>query len=72
MDEEGERAIIGSVNESTLGVVFTKRLYKTVIPQGVPNIRYGKTDRDVGAIESGDMILEGKRYLHSAAGKGLR
>ena len=59
------------MNESTLGVVFAKRLYKAVIPQGVSNIRYGKADGNVRAIGGRDMILEGERYLHSAAGKGL-
>ena len=72
LNEEGERSIIGSMNESTLRVVFTKRLYETMIPQGVSYVRYGKTDRNVGAVGGRDMILEGERYLHSAAGKGLR
>ena len=60
------------MNESALRIVFAKRLYKAVIPQGVSNIRYGKSDGNVGTIGSRDVILEGKRYLHSAAGKGLR
>ena len=60
------------MNESALRVVFTKRLYEAVIPQGVPNISYGKSDGNIGAIGSGDVILEGERYLHSAAGEGLR
>ena len=72
LDEEGERAIVGSMDESTLGEVFTERLYEALIPQGISNVRYGKSDGDVGVIGSGDMILEGERYLHSAAGKGLR
>ena len=71
LNKEGKGTIIGSMNESTLRVVFTERLYKTVIPQGVPNVRYGKADGDVGAIGGRDVILEGERYLHSAAGKGL-
>ena len=72
LNEKGEGTIIGLMNESTLRVVFAKRLYEAVIPQGVSNIRYGKTDGNVGAIGGRDMILEGKRYLHSVAGKGLR
>ena len=70
--EKGERPIIGSVNESTLRVVFAERLYKPVIPQRISNVRYRKADGDVGGVGSRDMILEGERYLHSAAGKGLR
>ena len=72
MDKKGEGSIIGSMNESTLRVVFTKRLYEPVIPQGISNVRYGKADRNVGAVGGRDMILEGEWYLHSAAGKGLR
>ena len=72
LNEEGERPIIGSVNKSTLRVVFTERLYEAVIPQGVSNVRYRKADRNVRGVGSRDMILEGERYLHSAAGKGLR
>ena len=72
LNEKGEGSIIGSMNESTLRVVFTKRLYETVIPQGVSNVRYGKADWNVGAVGGRDMILEGERDLHSAAGKGLR
>ena len=64
--------MIGSMNKSTLGVVFTERLYEAMIPQGVSNIRYGKAYGYVRAIGGRDMILEGERYLHSAAGKGLR
>ena len=64
--------VIGSMNEPALRVVFAKRLYETVVPQGVPNIRYGKADGNVGAIWGRDVILEGERYLHSAAGKGLQ
>ena len=59
------------MNESALGVVFTERLYKAVVPQGVPNIRYRKANGNEGAIGGRDVILEGERYLHSAAGKGL-
>ena len=72
LNEEGEGSIIGLMNESTLRVVFTERLYEAVIPQGVSNIRYGKSDGNVGAVGGRDVVLEGKRYLHSAAGKGLR
>ena len=72
LNEKGEGTIIGSINKSTFGVVFTERLYEAVVPQGVPNIRYGKADGNVGAIGGRDVILEGERYLHSAAGKGLR
>ena len=72
LNEEDERSIIGAVDESTLRVVFTKRLYEPVIPQGISNVRYRKADRDVGGVGSRDMILEGERYLHSAAGRGLR
>ena len=72
LDEEGEWPIICSVDKSTLRVVFTERLYEAVIPQGIPNVRYGKADRNVRGVGSRDMILEGERYLHSAAGKGLR
>ena len=72
LNEKGEGAVIGPMNESTLRVVFIKRLDKTVIPQGISNIRYRKANRNVGGVGSRDMILEGERYLHSAAGKGLR
>ena len=72
LDEKSERPIIGSMDESTLRVVFTKRLYKPMIPQGISYIRYREVDRNVRGVGSRDMILEGKRYLHSAAGKGLR
>ena len=71
LDEKGERPIIGSMDESTLRVVFTKRLYKSVIPQGISNVRYGKSDRNVRGVGGRDVIFEGERYLHSAAGKGL-
>ena len=72
MNEEGERSVIGLMNESTLRVVFTKRLYEAMVPQGVSNVRYRKSDWDVRVIGGRDMFLEGERYLHSAAGKGLR
>ena len=72
LNEKREGMILGPMNESTLGVVFTERLYETMVPQGVPNIRYGKADGNVGAVGGRNMILEGERYLHSAAGKGLR
>ena len=43
-----------------------------MIPQGISEVRNGKANRYVGGVGSRDMILEGERYLHSAAGKGLR
>ena len=72
LDEEGEGAIISPMNESTLRVVFTKRLDETMVPQGISNISYGVANGDVGAVGGRDVIFEGERYLHSAAGKGLR
>ena len=72
LNEKGEGTVIGPMNESTLRVVFTKRLDETMIPQGISNVSYGKADWNVGAVGGRDMVLEGKRYLHSAAGKGLR
>ena len=72
LNEKGKWPIIGSVYESTLRVVFTKRLYEAVIPQRISNIRNVKADRGVRAIGGRDVILEGERDLHSAAGKGLR
>ena len=72
LNEKGEGSVIGPMNESTLRVVFTKRLDETVIPQGVLNVSYGKANWDVGAVGGRNVILEGERYLHSAAGKGLR
>ena len=72
LNKKGERSIIGSMDESTLGVVFAERLYEVMIPQGISDIRYGKVDGNVRAIGGRDMILEGERYLYSAAGKGLR
>ena len=72
LNEKGEWPIIGSVYESTLRVVFTKRLYEAVIPQRVLNIRDIKADRKIRAIGGWDVIFEGERDLHSAAGKGLR
>ena len=71
LNEKGEGSVIGSMNKSALRVVFTKRLYETMIPQGISEIRDIKTDRDVRAVGSGDVFFEGKRDLHSAAGKGL-
>ena len=71
LNEEGERSIIGLMYESTLGVVFTERLYEAMIPQGISNIRDVVADREVRAIGGLDVIFEGERYLHSAAGKGL-
>ena len=72
LDEKSERPIISSMDESTLRVVFPKGLYEPMIPQGISNIRYREAYRNVGGVGSRDMILEGERYLHSAAGKGLR
>ena len=43
-----------------------------VVPQGVPKVRKIKANGDVGAVGSGNMVFEGERYLHSAAGKGLQ
>ena len=70
--EEGEGSVIGPMNESTLRIVFTKRLDETMIPQRISNISYGIAYWNVGAVGGRDVILEGERYLHSAAGKGLR
>ena len=72
LNKEGERAIIGSVYESLLRVVFTKRLYEVMIPQGISNVRDSKTNREIRAVGSGDMVFESKGDLHSVAGKGLR
>ena len=71
LNQKGERAIIGSMYESTLRVVFTKRLYESMIPQGISDISDIKRNREIRAIGSRDMIFEGERNLHSAAGKGL-
>ena len=71
-NKKGERAVIGSMYESTLRVVFTKRLYKTMIPQGISDVLDVKTNGEIGAIWSRDMIFEGKRDLHSVAGEGLQ
>ena len=72
LDKKGERPIVGLMHESTLRVVFTKRLYEAVIPQGISDIRDVKADWEIGAIGGWDMIFEGERDLHSVAGKGLR
>ena len=72
LNQKGEGAVIGSMYESTLRVVFTKRLYESMIPQGISDIGDVKTNGEIGAIGSRDMIFEGERDLHSAAGKGLR
>ena len=58
--------------ESSLRVVFTKRLYETMIPQGISNVRDTKTNREIRAVGSGDVVFESEGDLHSAAGKGLR
>ena len=71
LDEKGEGSIIGSLYESTLRIVFTKRLYEAMIPQGILNIRYVIADWEVRAIGGWNVIFEGERDLHSAAGKGL-
>ena len=72
LDQKGERTIVGSVHKSTLRVVFTKRLYKSMIPQGVSDVGDVKTNREIGAIGGWNMIFKGERDLHSAAGVGLR
>ena len=72
LNQKGERTVIGSMYESTLRVVFTKRLYKSMIPQGISDIGDVKTKKEIGTIWSRDMIFEGERDLHSAAGKGLQ
>ena len=72
LDEKGEGSIIGLMYESTLRIVFTKRLYEPVIPQGISNVRDVIADWEVRAIGGWNVIFEGERYLHSAAGKGLR
>ena len=72
LNEKGEGLVVGSMNESTLRIVFTKRLYETMIPQGISEVRDIKTDRNVRAVGSGNVFFEGKRDLHSAAGKGLQ
>ena len=71
LNEKGEGSVIGSMNESTLRMAFTKRLYETIIPQGISEIRDIKTNREIGAVGSWNVIFEGRRDLHSAAGKGL-
>ena len=72
LNQEGEGSIIGLMDESTLRVVFTERLYEAVIPQGISNVRDVEADWEVRAIGGRDVIFEGERDLHSAAGKGLR
>ena len=72
LNQEGEGTVVGSVNKSSLRVVFTERLYESMIPQGVSDIGDIKTNGEIGAIGSRDMIFKGERDLHSAAGKGLR
>ena len=72
LDEKGEGSIIGSVYESTLRIVFTKRLDETVIPQRVSNVRDVIADWEVRAVGGWNVIFESERDLHSAAGKGLR
>ena len=72
LNQEGERAVVGSMYESSLRVVFTERLYESMIPQGISDIGDIKTNGEVGAVGSRDMIFKGERDLHSAAGEGLR
>ena len=72
LNEEGEWAIIGSVYESPFRVVFTKRLYEAMIPQGISNVRDTKSNRKIRAVGSGNVVFESEGDLHSAAGKGLR
>ena len=72
LDEKREGAVIGLMNKSSLRVVFTKRLYEMMIPQGISEIREIETNREIGAVGSWDMIFESKRDSHSVAGKGLR
>ena len=72
LNQKGERAVVGSMDKSSLRVVFTERLYESMIPQGISDIGDIKTDGEVGAIGSWNMIFKGERDLHSAAGKGLR
>ena len=43
-----------------------------MILQGVAEVRDVQMNGNVRAIGGRDMVFEGKRDLHSAAGKGLR
>ena len=72
LNKEGEWAIVGSMYESTLRVVFTEGLYESMIPQGISDVRDIVADRKVGAIGGWNVIFESERDLHPAAGKGLR
>ena len=72
LNEKGEGSVIGSVYEYTLRVVFTKRLYEAMIPQGISNVRDIKTNGKVRMIGGRNVVFEGKGDLHSAAGEGLR
>ena len=72
LDEKGEGSIIGSMYESTLRIVFSKRLDEAMIPQGISNVRDVIAEWEVRAIGGWNVIFEGERDLHSAAGKGLR
>ena len=71
LNEKGEGLIISPMYEPALRVVFTERLYESMIPQGISDVRDVKTDREIRAIGGWDMIFKGERDLHSAAGKGL-
>ena len=72
LNEKREGSIIGPMYESALRVVFTERLYESMIPQGISDVRNVKVDREVRAIGGWDMIFEGERDLHPVASKGLR
>ena len=71
LNEKGEGTVVGSVYESALRVVFTERLYETMVPQGILEIRDVKTDRKVRAVGGRDVVFKSEGDLHSAAGKGL-
>ena len=57
LNKKGEGSIACSVYESTLRIVFTKRLYEVMIPQGISGIRNIKTDGEVGAVWGRNMIF---------------
>ena len=66
LNEKGEGSVIGSVYESTLRVVFTKRLYEAMILQGISNVRDIKTYRKVRVIRGRNVVFEGKGDLQQA------
>ena len=72
LNEKGEGSVIGSMYESTLRVVFAKRLYEAMIPQGISNVRDIKMNRKIRVIGGRNVVFKGEGDLHSAAGKGLR